>query len=382
MSNGEIKMSDVTEKIILERLAHVMAPDGRTDIVSAGLVSQIVIAGSKVTFALMVNPSEATRLEPMRSSAQQAVEELEGIDKVIVMLTAEKTGGQKASMASSQARPMGQKSRQPQFGLPGVGAIIAVASGKGGVGKSTVAVNLALALKGLGLKVGLLDADIYGPSIPRLTGLTITPAPGKPFPADPPRAYDMKVMSMGFLVHEDTPMIWRAPMVVSALTQMLRELHWAPLDVLIVDMPPGTGDIQLTMAQQVPLTGTVIVSTPQDLALIDARKGVAMFQKVNVPILGIVENMSYFLCPSCGERTNIFGHGGAQSDAVRIGVPFLGEVPLQMKIREASDAGQPIVATNPESQEAQIFHTIATKVWQSVEQTIKASKPAPDIVIE
>ena len=229
--------------------------------------------------------------------------------------------------------------------MPGVTSIIAVASGKGGVGKSTTAVNLALGLRDLGLKVGMLDADIYGPSLPKLLAIREKPQTIGGTRLKPIERYGLKVMSIGFLIEEETPMIWRGPMVMSALTQMLREVEWGTLDVMVVDMPPGTGDAQLTMAQQVPLKGAVIVSTPQDLALIDARRGIAMFKRVNVPVLGIVENMSTFICPNCGTRSDIFGHGGARHEAERLGVPFLGEVPLEMAIRETSDAGLPVVAT-------------------------------------
>ncbi len=220
-----------------------------------------------------------------------------------------------------------------QVAIPGVGAIIAVASGKGGVGKSTTALNLALGLRDLGLKVGLLDADIYGPSVPRLTGVLQKPQLNDAKKMIPISRFGIPLMSIGFLVGEETPMVWRGPMVMSAVRQMLWDVDWGVLDVLVVDMPPGTGDAQLTLAQQVPLRGAVIVSTPQDLALIDARRGIAMFSKVNVPTLGIVENMSYFQCPECGTRSDIFGHGGARHEAERLNVPFLGEIPLHMAIR-------------------------------------------------
>jgi ATP-binding protein involved in chromosome partitioning len=262
--------------------------------------------------------------------------------------------------------------------LPGVGAVIAVASGKGGVGKSTVAVNLALGLVALGKTVGLLDADIYGPSLPRLLGLKGKPrVEGKK--VRPLEAYGLKAMSIGFLVEEDTPMVWRGPMVVGALSQLIADVDWGTLDVLIVDMPPGTGDIQLTLAQRVPLAGAVIVSTPQDIALVDARKGIAMFQKTEVPILGIVENMSVFVCPHCGQSSHIFGHGGARTTAERLGVPFLGEVPLVTTIRETSDVGRPITATNPQSAEAKAFIAIAQGVMHGLATT---RKPAPRIVIQ
>ena len=264
-------------------------------------------------------------------------------------------------------------------GIPGVAAIIAVASGKGGVGKSTVAVNLALALRDLGLKVGILDADIYGPSLPRLLAIREKPETIGGTRLKPIVRYGLPVMSIGFLVEEETPMIWRGPMVMSALTQMLREVEWGSLDVMVVDMPPGTGDAQLTMAQQVPLKGTVIVSTPQDLALIDARRGIAMFRRVNVPILGIVENMSTFICPHCGTQSDIFGHGGARHEAERLGVPFLGEVPLAMTIREKSDGGEPVVASDPDGPHAQAFRAIAARVRDGL---AAESRTAPKIVIE
>jgi ATP-binding protein involved in chromosome partitioning len=266
--------------------------------------------------------------------------------------------------------------------VPGVTSIIAVASGKGGVGKSTTAVNLALALKDHGLRVGILDADIYGPSMPRLLGLKGQPQQISGNQLAPMEAYGLKVMSMGFLVDEETPMIWRGPMVMSALSQMLKDVAWGELDVLVVDMPPGTGDAQLTMAQQVPLAGVVIVSTPQDLALIDARKGLNMFRKVNVPVLGLVENMSTFVCPHCGERSDIFGHGGARSEAARLGVPFLGEVPLVPVIRETSDTGRPVIATAPTSPAAEAFRAIAARAVAALEESKGQARPAPRIVME
>ena len=278
-----------------------------------------------------------------------------------------------------QAPPSGRS----KPGVPGVGAIIAVASGKGGVGKSTTAVNLALALKANGQSVGILDADIYGPSLPRLLNLKGRPETIGGRILKPMEGYGAKVMSMGFLVEEDTPMIWRGPMVISALTQMLREVDWGTLDVMVVDMPPGTGDAQLTMAQQVPLAGVVIVSTPQDLALIDARKGLNMFRRVDVPVLGIVENMSYFVCPHCGGRTDIFAHGGARHEAERLGVPFLGEVPLDLDIRLTSDSGTPIVVADPSSEHARIYRDIARLVWEGVEHArAEGGRAPPRIVIE
>ncbi len=276
------------------------------------------------------------------------------------------------------ARPRGER---PVQGPPGVAAIVAVASGKGGVGKSTTAVNLALGLRDLGLKVGVLDADIYGPSVPKLLAIRGRPETLAGNRLKPMTGYGLTVMSIGFLVAEDTPMIWRGPMVMSAITQMLREVEWGTLDVMVVDMPPGTGDAQLTMAQQVPLAGAVIVSTPQDLALIDARRGVEMFKRVNVPLLGIIENMSYFVCPKCGERHDIFGHGGAHTEADKLGVPFLGEVPLHMTIRETSDAGRPVVATEPDGPHAKTYREIAARVRDKLGAK-GGARAAPKIVIE
>jgi ATP-binding protein involved in chromosome partitioning len=308
----------------------------------------------------------------------------------MVALTGERAAGGEGSVSAPPARPAPAARGRPPgaphgaqpagpAGIPGVGAIIAVASGKGGVGKSTVAINLALALRDLGLKVGVLDADIYGPSLPKLLAIKERPQTAGGTRLKPIVRHGMPVMSIGFLVEEETPMIWRGPMVMSALTQMLREVDWGSLDVLVVDMPPGTGDAQLTMAQQVPLKGAVIVSTPQDLALIDARRGIAMFRRVNVPVLGIVENMSTFICPHCGTRSDIFGHGGARHEAERLGVPFLGEVPLALAIREKSDAGLPVVASEPEGPHAQAFRAIAERVREGLQVE---SRPAPKIVIE
>jgi len=385
-------MSNELKQQVLDALSKVRGPDLKGDVVSLGLVSEVVVAGNNVMFALTVDPARAEALEPMRAAAETAVSRIPGVDKVMVALTAEAKPGAKAppkgaNMAppppmAGQARGGGAPAGQAA-GVPGVAHIIAVASGKGGVGKSTTAVNLALGLAALGLKVGLLDADIYGPSIPRLLGITDRPQPVSPGSRvlKPLHGFGLKVMSMGFLVEEDTPMIWRGPMVMSALQQMLREVAWGELDVLVVDMPPGTGDAQLTLAQQTPLSGAVIVSTPQDLALIDARKGLNMFRRVDVPVLGIVENMSYFTCTKCGERHEIFGHGGARAEAERLGVPFLGEVPLDLDLRQRSDAGQPIVVSKPDSEHAAIYRAIAERVWQQVDRGT-ARKPAPVIAFE
>jgi ATP-binding protein involved in chromosome partitioning len=322
----------------------------------------------------------------VRKRAEDAVRAIPGVQSALVALTAERAGGAArpasapAAGRAPHAHAHGAGGGAAQPGIPGVDAIIAVASGKGGVGKSTTAVNLALGLRDLGLKVGMLDADIYGPSLPKLLAIREKPQTIGGTRLKPIERYGMNVMSIGFLIEEETPMIWRGPMVMSALTQMLREVEWGKLDVMVVDMPPGTGDAQLTMAQQVPLKGAVIVSTPQDLALIDARRGVAMFKRVNVPVLGVIENMSYFVCPHCGTRSDIFAHGGARHEAERLGVPFLGEVPLHMAIREKSDAGLPVVATDPDGEHARIYRDIAAKVRDMLKGG--TGRAAPKIVVE
>lgn len=382
-------MSSVTKEQVLEQLKRVQGPSGSGNIVERGMVSEIFIADGKVMFSLSVPADQAQRLEPLRLAAETAVKQVEGVKGAMVALTAEKKGGgQSAGSAQSAAKPAAPQSPNPQTGggaskpdVPGIKQIIAVASGKGGVGKSTTSINLALGLAALGLKVGILDADIYGPSMPRLMGITGKPQQVSGRIIKPMEGHGLKVMSMGFLVEEETPMIWRGPMVISALTQMLREVEWGELDILVVDMPPGTGDAQLTMAQQVPLAGAVIVSTPQDLALIDARKGLNMFKRVDVPLLGLVENMSFFVCPDCGSQHDIFGHGGAEAEAARIGVPFLGAVPLHMAIRENSDAGTPVTVTDPEGVHALTYQAIAARVLEQL-QKAEGTQAGPAIIFE
>ncbi|WP_157014758.1 Mrp/NBP35 family ATP-binding protein [Mesorhizobium xinjiangense] len=384
---------DIARQDVLEALRKVKGPELTGNIVDLGLVSEIVVSGASVFFSLTVPAERAEELEPLRAAAEKAAMSAPGVEKASVVLTASKKAGApsravrpgpSAAQAGDVPPPMAARAARPapqappaRQGVPGIGAIIAVASGKGGVGKSTTAVNLALALQANGLKVGVLDADIYGPSMPRLLHISGRPQTVTGRILKPMEGYGLKVMSMGFLVDEETPMIWRGPMVISALTQMLREVEWGELDVLVVDMPPGTGDAQLTMAQNVPLAGAIIVSTPQDLALIDARKGLAMFRKVDVPILGVVENMSYFVCPDCGGRHDIFGHGGARDEAERVGVPFLGEVPLDMEIRTTSDGGTPIVVASPDGPHAGVFKEIAERVWARIgEERQMAGSPA------
>ncbi len=389
-------MSSITSETVMERLSKVKGPDLKSDIVSLGLVENVLVNDGKVIFSITVPFERAEELEPLREAAEKAVSGLAGVEKVTAVLTAERAQGSAparpaptAAQAGSIPPPMQAQVRgganavaTPKAGVPGIKSIIAVASGKGGVGKSTTSVNLALGLAAQGLSVGILDADIYGPSMPRMLGITDKPtAQGKILL--PLEGYGLKVMSMGFLVEEDMPMIWRGPMVISALTQMLREVAWGRLDILVIDMPPGTGDAQLTMAQQVPLAGAVIVSTPQDIALIDARKGLNMFRKVEVPILGLIENMSTFICPSCGERSDIFGHGGAKDEAERLGVPFLGEVPLHMDIRTNSDGGTPVTVSAPDSQHAEIYKAISKSVLGRLDaEQNSPNSERPQIVFE
>jgi ATP-binding protein involved in chromosome partitioning len=378
-------MAAVTERQILDALGKVRDPDKGSDLISLNMVTGIVIRDGNVGFAIEVEPERGPRLEPLRKAAEQAVEALPGVLSVTAVLTAEARPPQAQRPAphahghSPPGAPANQIGRRGA--VPGVGAIVAVASGKGGVGKSTVAANLALGLKANGLSVGVLDADIYGPSMPRMLGINGRPQTQDGKTLRPMENYGIKCMSMGFLVPEDTAMIWRGPMVMSALNQMLRDVAWGELDIMVIDLPPGTGDAQLTVAQQVPLAGAVIVSTPQDIALIDARRGLSMFKKVNVPVLGIIENMSYFLCPHCGERSEIFSHGGARREAERLDTEFLGEVPLDAQIRETSDEGRPITVSEPGSAHAQLFREIAAKVWAKVSGE-GARRAAPRIVVE
>ena len=373
-------MSQVTEEKILETLSNIM--DGANSIVAKGMVQGLQVQDGHVVFAIVVDPQVGAKAEPIRKAAEKAVHDMEGVLSATVVLTAEKDEG--SAPASGGAQGGGHKAPPPQEGplLPGVKAIIAVASGKGGVGKSTTTVNLALALRAQGLKVGLLDADIYGPSVPRMLGITGEPSSSDGTRLDPMEGHGIKCMSMGFLVEEETPIIWRGPMTQTALMQMMRDIAWGELDVMLIDMPPGTGDVQLTMAQQVPLTGAVIVSTPQDIALLDARKGLNMFRQVDVPVLGIIENMSYFECPKCGERTDVFSHGGAKDEADLLQVDFLGEIPLDIKIRETSDSGHPIVDESPDSPHAQAYKDIGKAAWYKACAKLEAKAAAAPKIIQ
>ncbi len=401
----------VTPDSLREVLRAIKDPASGRDIVSAGLVEGIEQRGGLLHVSLLTDRAHAAAMEPVRQEAQALLARQPGVTNATAVLTAHHAGpagtmprpaaaggaagggpgaaqaahGARAAPGAAQGAHDGHGHRQPggqrpSLLLPDVKAIVAVASGKGGVGKSTVAVNLAVALARQGLQVGLLDADIYGPSLPRMLGLNRKPEV-RGDRMIPLQAWGLSCMSIGFLVEEETPMIWRGPMVMGALEQMMGQAEWGPLDVMVVDMPPGTGDAQLTMAQRVALTGAVIVSTPQDIALIDARRGVRMFERVQVPVLGLVENMSYYCCPNCGHRAELFGHGGARLEAERLGTTFLGEVPLLLDIRTASDAGTPIVAAAPESEAAKAFAAVAAAVWGKLSGAA-APRSGPRIVVE
>ena len=366
--------SQIVEEKIIKTLSEVKNADGSA-VFDAKSISSVVIKDGHIGFTIEIAPEQADRAKELKDLAEAAILSLEGTLSATAMLTAHRQAAPQQT-APQQAAP--QQTTQRASTYKPAKHVIAVASGKGGVGKSTTSINLALALSAKGMKTGILDADIYGPSLPRLIGQN-----KKPQTQDkkilPIEAWGLQTMSIGYLVEEDAPTIWRGPMVMSALEQMLRDVAWEGLDVLIIDMPPGTGDAQLTLSQRAELAGAVIVSTPQDLALIDARKGLNMFLKVNVPVLGLIENMSHFICPSCGDRSDIFGHGGARKEADRLGMPFLGEVPLQMEIRATSDEGTPIVASQPNSPQAASYLAIADAL---IESLANSQQDAPKIIIE
>ena len=387
-------MASVTKEQVLAALTDVLDPDSGQNVVAGGLISGVVVRDGNVGFALEVDPAQGAAKEPLRKACETAVDRLPGVLSVTAVMTAERQASGQANGHSdahghghahggqAQAGASQAGASQADQLLPGVKSLIAIASGKGGVGKSTTAVNLATAMAAQNVRVGLLDCDIYGPSIPRMLNLSGQPELVGERTLRPMANYGIKCMSIGFLVAEDTAMIWRGPMVMQALEQMMRDVDWGELDVLLCDLPPGTGDAQLTMAQRVPLTGAVIVSTPQDIALLDVTRGINMFQQVNVPIFGVVENMSYYVCPECGHRAEIFHHGGARETARRLGVDFLGEIPLDLDIRTTSDSGRPIVVTQPDSPHAASYRRIAAGLIDKATSAVGgAGRPQPRIVM-
>jgi ATP-binding protein involved in chromosome partitioning len=372
-------MGETLESRVRAALRAVRDPATGRDLVEAGMIEGLAVRDGMVQFAVQVPRERARDSEPLRAAAEKAAAAVPGVLSATVVLTAHRAEAPKAPPAAAGPGGKAAPGQGPML-LPDVGAIVAVASGKGGVGKSTTAVNLAVALASQGLKVGLLDADIYGPSLPQMLGTRERPrAEGQRI--IPLKRWGLTAMSIGFLVEEETPMIWRGPMVMGALEQLMGQVEWGRLDVMVVDMPPGTGDAQLTMSQRVPLAGAVIVSTPQDVALIDARRGVRMFERVGVPVLGLIENMSFYCCPNCGHREELFGHGGGRQEAERLGVEFLGELPLKLAIRELADAGTPIVAARPETEEAKAYQAIAARLREKLAEREGAAE-GPRIVIE
>jgi len=345
----------LTRESVLEALKKITDPVSGSDIVSAGITRGLTVDAGAVRFVLEIDPAKAQAYEPVRDAAEAAVKAL-GASEISAVLTAHSAKSPPDLKPQKKAEPQGPER------VPGVQHIIAIASGKGGVGKSTVSANLACALAAEGRRVGLLDADVYGPSQPRMLGVSGRPASPDGKTILPMRNHGVTMMSIGLMTNEDQAVVWRGPMLMGALQQMLMQVQWGALDVLLVDLPPGTGDVQMTLAQKTVVDGAIIVSTPQDVALLDARKGIDMFNQLNVPVLGMIENMSTHICSSCGHEEHVFGHGGVKAECEKLGVPLLAEVPLHIDIRMASDGGAPIVVSKPEAQQSQAFREIAKQM--------------------
>jgi len=357
----------VTREEVLAALKGVVDPGTGRDLVGSDMAKAVMVGdGGAVNFVIEVDPAMGEAAEPLRAQAQAAVESLPGVSKVNALLTAhsdtpapararEAPKGPPPELNLGRKRPAEPEDKR----IPGVESIVAVASGKGGVGKSTVTSNLAVALAAAGKRVGVLDADVYGPSQPRMLGISGRPSSPDGTTILPLRNHGVTAMSIGFMVPDGEAVIWRGPMLMGALQQLLGQVQWGRLDILLIDLPPGTGDVQLTLSQKAEVAGAIVVSTPQDIALLDVRKSLDMFQKTGTPILGIVENMSTHICSNCGHEEHIFGHGGAEKEAEKLGVPFLGAIPLDLSIREAGDGGAPIVAARPDSPQAGAFRDIA-----------------------
>ena len=342
-----------TRESVLEELKTITDPASGQDIVSSGMVRALTVENGVVRFVLEIDPSRAQAMEPVRAEAEAKVKALAGVEKVSAMMTAHSAKAPPDLKPARKAEPTGP---QP---VPGVDRIVAIASGKGGVGKSTVSANLACALAAEGRRVGLLDADVYGPSQPRMLGVSGRPASPDGKTILPMRNHGVTMMSLGLMTNEDQAVVWRGPMLMGALQQMMMQVQWGALDVLLIDLPPGTGDVQLTLTQKFAVDGAVIVSTPQDVALLDARKGIDMFRQMKTPILGLIENMSTHICSNCGHEEHIFGHGGVAAEAEKLGVPLLAEIPLHLDIRVAADGGAPVVVSKPESAQASAFRAVA-----------------------
>ncbi|HXJ36257.1 MAG TPA: Mrp/NBP35 family ATP-binding protein [Candidatus Eisenbacteria bacterium] len=355
-----------TPQELLERLKIIPYPGFTRDIVSFGVVRDIEVSASGVTVRLAPSTAKEDVVQEIARAVHQAIAATPGVTGTIEIVR------------EQAEQPAARRGPQP---IPGVEHVIAVSSGKGGVGKSTVATNLALALATLRANVGLMDADVYGPSVPLMLGITEKSGPGEGRRLVPIERYGLRVMSMGFFVADETPIIWRGPMLTKLITEFLRNCDWGQLDLLVLDLPPGTGDVQLTLTQQVPITGGIVVTTPQDVALADVRRGIQMFRQVNAPVLGVIENMSYHLCPGCGARAELFGHGGGASMARELGVPFLGELPLVRAVREAADAGRPIVVAEPSHPVSRAYREIAERVLVRLDEATRrqaaAAAPRP-----